>query len=143
MENDIEPVNKFVDNLSNDDIANMLATFGKSYNSIHMYFLKHLNRYRKVRMDIPIWRDNKFVANKIIIINETPKGSFISKDYQIKIGVKPEEIKSTYTIIYNIIDIDTNTRIASGICDTRKDVWEKYLSEMKNAYNLYRMLYFC
>ena len=80
------------------------------------------------------------MVNKRIIIKEVPKGSFISREFQIKIGINPENIKDTYTILYDILDIDTNVRISSGICETRKDIWEKYLSEMRNAYNLYVQL---
>jgi len=124
------------------EMQKILNVFEKNYISIYMYFLKHLNRYRKVRMDIPKFEDNKFVVDKRIIINETPKGKFISKQFQIDSKVPEDKIKSTYTIIYDILDVSTNVVIRRGLCEFRSDVWNVYLDLMRMSYNHYNMIKF-
>ena len=123
--------------MSMKDIKEILVAMGKNYTSIHMYFLKHLNRYGKVHMDIPIWRNNKWETDKIMYIQEVPKGSFINKEFQIKNGVKLELIKNTYTLLFNIVDNDTKINIRSGLAETRNDVFKEYEKFIRNAYELH------
>jgi hypothetical protein len=124
------------------EMQKILNVFRKDYISIHMYFLKHLNRYRNVRMDIPKWDDNKFVVDKRIIINEIPKGHFISKKFQIDSKMSEDKIKDTYTIMYDIVDVATNVVIRRGLCEFRSEVWNVYLDLMKMSYNHYNMTKF-
>lgn len=122
-------------------MADKMKVMGITFNSAKMYIVKHLNRQHKVRMEIPIWTGHEWSYNRIMWINEAPKGREIDKEYLIKVGCKPEDmIGKKFTIAYNLVDANTRQNLQSGFCETRDDIWEKYCSLISDAYNHYMVM---
>ena len=124
-----------------EDIAEKMTAMGITYNSAYLYIIKHLNRQHKARMDIPIWTGHEWNVNKIMWINEAPKGKVLDSNHLIKIGFKPEEIAGKhFTLMYNVIDNNINQCISSGVCENRDDIWKKYCELIDSAYNHYMVM---
>lgn len=131
----------------NNDNKKLFKDFGKDLNSIYMYFLKHLNRYHRVVLQIPEWRDDKFGYNRRFIITELKKdrnfasyyilsnifvnGKSIEKDSDLYRSIEMEPNLYRFQAIY--LDVVENIVIQKDFYKNRRDVFLEYIGMIRNA----------
>ena len=122
---------------NNAETNKMLATFGMTYLNSWSYMEKHLNRQRKVRMGIPIWKDGRFVEQSIMWIEQAPKG----KVYEVPLTYKDNHhIRVKFEYKYNIVDKQLGQSMSMGFATSRKELTEKYLKLMNDSYSYYNVM---
>lgn len=113
------------------------VTFGKNYSSIHLYFLKHLNRYRKVKMDIPAWKGNQWENDGIIKFQELPKDVYFNQEFLEKMGIKnKEDLVKKFTIYYELYNKSFGAFTSKGFFEDRNQAFDFYLEQMEKAKKL-------
>ena len=122
---------------NNAETSKMLATFGMTYLNSWGYMEKHLNRQRKVRMIIPMWKNGRWIEQSIMWIEQAPKGKVY--EVQVKdINNNNVNIKCEYK--YNIVDKQLGQSMSMGFATSRKELMEKYLKLMNDSYSYYNVM---
>lgn len=116
-------------------------TFGKSYLSVNMYFLKHLNRNRRVKMDVPVWKENKWIPNEVITYQELPKGHYFNEKFLLEVGItKKEDLEKQFTIYYECKIPTLRINVSRGLFENRNDAFDFYIEKMQKTKALQEQL---
>lgn len=122
---------------------NIFGSFDMQYGSIHIHFLKHLNRYGKWNTDIPEWSNEKkeWIPKYKLYVREAKPG-LDNRKLEKLMGKKEGELGDTlYTFMWEVRDLSTNSVVNQGISETRNSMFEFYGKCLESALTLRNKMY--
>jgi len=122
------------------EISDHFNKMGLNYNTLHLYFLKHIERHRKCNLYVPKYNMCKFVEDLRFMATKLPDGKVFDREFQKVNHVPIEKQHDNYKYIVQVFDINTNRCIRNFICETSNEIWEEYVIAIENTWKIYKMM---